>query len=161
MAKSGGKLEVFEKKLTDLGLDIKGGYDDGTGRRSFKAKNTPNNRRITISLLNRKKQLETEKGLEKQKPSHMGIILNALKTNDLFLSKDSKGQNLIVFVPKEGVSRADALGAVHKLKEAGMNIITGAQDKDNKPLYTTNPNANDPKQKEWIMLLKQHMGRKQ
>lgn len=160
VAKSGGKLEVFEKKLTDLGLDIKGGYDDGTGRRSFKAKNTPNNRRITISLLNRKKQSEHEKSSPK-KTSRIGAILNTLQTNDVFLSKDSKGRDLFVFVPKEGISRADALGAVHKMKEAGMNITAGALDKDKKPLYTTDPNVNDTNQNEWIMLLKQHMGRKQ
>ena len=158
-AKNGRFLEAFEK-LTDLGLDVKGGAGDGKGKRIFKASNTPENRRIILSLLERKKQSEHEKSSPK-KTSRIGAILNTLQTNDVFLSKDSKGRDLFVFVPKEGVSRADALGAVHKMKEAGMNITTGAQDKDKKPLYTTAPNVNDANQNEWIMLLKQHMGRKQ
>ncbi|MBR5130669.1 MAG: hypothetical protein IKV03_05545 [Alphaproteobacteria bacterium] len=106
------------------------------------------------------KQLECEKA-ETQKISCIGVILNALQMNDVFLSKDSKGRDLFVFVPKESVSRSDALGAVHKMKEAGMNIIAGAQDKDNKPLYTTDPNINSQKQNEWMKLLQQHISRKQ
>ena len=152
-AKNGKFLEAFET-LKDIGLDVKGGDADGKGGRVFKAADTSENREIFLSLLDRKKQLE------KQKTSRMGAILNALKMNDLFLSKDSKGQDLIVFVPKEGVSRADALGAIHKLKEAGMNISAGAQDKDKKTLYTTSLNTNDTKQNEWIALLKQQVGRK-
>ena len=158
-AKNGRFLEAFEK-LTDLGLDVKGGAGDGKGKRIFKASNTPENRRIILSLLERKKQSEHEKSSPK-KTSRIGAILNTLQTNDVFLSKDSKGQDLIVFVPKEGVSRVDALGAVRKMQEAGMNIIAGARDKDNKPLYTTDPNTNSQKQNEWMTLLKQQESRKQ
>ena len=149
ISKKGSRfLDVFEK-LTDVGLNVSDrGVVDG-GKRMFVAPNTPENAKIIQEL-----------SAQKKKTSRLNLILNALQTNDFVSAKNAKGQEVIAFIPKKGVSRAEALGAVNKLRQLGMDIIAGATDNQNKPVYTTNPNANNQAQKEWMKVLKQYAGRK-